>query len=60
MGRVFRLELGDGIDNGDAGGVAAFPALTLDMQCILVGLRSKISLTIYRDYIRFLPTLLTL
>src|SRR5213075_250453 len=31
----------------DAGGVAAFPALTRDMQCVLVGLRSKTSLNSY-------------
>src|SRR2546429_8194667 len=31
----------------DAGGVAAFPAVTLDMQCGLVGLRSKTSLNRY-------------
>src|SRR5437764_1536272 len=37
---------GDLISNVPSGQVVAFPALTLDMQCILVGLRSKIALTV--------------
>ena len=32
---------GDLMSNVPSGQVAAFPALTLDMQCVLVGLRSK-------------------
>src|SRR5438105_1331205 len=35
---------GDLMSNVPSGQVAVFPALTLDMQCVLVGLRSKTSL----------------
>src|SRR5438105_3026421 len=43
------------MSNVPSGQVAFFPALTLDMQCVLVGLRSKTSLNTYRRSAPSLP-----